>query len=338
MRKNLLSSFKRNGKLIKIIKSIPFYDDSSRIPNYQSLPTARMLAALAFAWNFDIDNIMILDDNIKGFYAKDELLQKDCFWKDIYGMYQSSAAEGGLACLSIQTHKPTDKNQLTSEIVIREGACGYKSFFIDIKSIKSIAKDPICLLPLNPKLFGEDIFFQYVLREMGLKIASISKKTMVIQRSPKLINTCVSILSHPKEWFHFQVNGVSEAYLKAIESMKEMYQTSMQHYERIDVALKNLYLPEVTSLLHKRTLEESKVSSEVSSEENPRKKRKTKTKSFEFKEISSVNLLEEPFLNEFSEIIFPIIKFGYFKCFIKIKAQIANSIHSELHILPLSVK
>lgn len=300
--KERLKPFVGKNRDLLVIKNISYYDSLAEIGNYQGLPTTRMLGALAFAWDFGIDNMMLLDDNVKGFYAKNELLQEESSWKDIYGMYQSSAAQGDLACLSIQTHKPTDKNQLTPEVIIREGACGYKSFFIDIKKIKSVANDPICLLPLDPKLFGEDIFFQYVLKEMGLKIASISKKTMVIQRSRGLINTCVNIVSRPEEWFNFQANGVSEAYLKAIESMKEMYENSRQHYECKSDELKNLHLPNYSSLLDKRPLEEFGISSNDDSREviNPRKKRKTQLKSLESTRISNLNLLEEEFLDDFS--------------------------------------
>lgn len=233
-----------------VIQEMPGYKNN--IQHCFGNSSVRRLAALYFAWYNNISEIMILDDNVNEFFAHNHTLQENCSWGNIYDLYKNTAQTHDLSCLSIQTHNPTLQADLKESIEILPKNLGYKVLFIDINKIKEKIDTPQFLLPQDPTLWGEDIFFQTSLIKLDLLIASFSRNTIVIKRSDLNKNTCVGKVT-PLKWLDYEIEmDAPNFYVETTVTMKEIYLHNQESYRKKEIAIQKMNFSEETSKIDSR--------------------------------------------------------------------------------------
>lgn len=301
----IMKSFINEHRDLFIIKAMPGYQES--IADSIGNSSVRRLAILYLAWIKNIKDIIILDDNIESFHADDKILPVNCQWDGIYNFYKHAANNFNLACLSVQSYNPISMKRLTENKKLNINAFGYKALFINIELIKSKISSPQYLLPQNPKLWGEDIFFQCALRNANLNIGSFSKETLLISRSKTYKNSSVGKVN-PKSWLTYNKNeNFPEFYNKSIDDMQKIYAKSENKYNKKEERLKNLNLSSETSkLIEKKRLREDFENDQISdsfdlSEKKAKKFKKTSAEQLLFKNSNEITSLSDELLSEYIE-------------------------------------
>lgn len=264
-----------------VIHEMPGYQNN--IQDCLGNSSVRRLAALYFAWYNNISDIMILDDNIESFFAEKSVLPENCTWKDIYELYKSTSDAFNLTCLSVQTYSPISHQPLENSITINQGGLGYKVLFIHVNKIKQKIESPQYLLPQDPKLWGEDIFFQNALKNLNLEIGSFSKKTVLIKRAQANKNSSVGKVS-PQNWLtHQPENFYPSFYSNTISDMKKIYEDNKRIYANKKDKIKKMNLSQETLKLYEKKRTRTETTNFASTKYEPKAK---KTKNIQHKPIS----------------------------------------------------
>lgn len=205
------------------------------------LPTDRRIAISEFAEAINLKLFAMIDDNVEGVaFAK----QLDT-WPKIFDHLKNIATNNDLAILSLQTysgHFNAEMPQCETE-QIRLSKQGAKVFLVSLEKISEKGIPKRQLWPKDRKKWGEDVYVQYLIPNVGLKAASIDRKHGVIKRADSLKNTCVGRVSNPSDWMQeCATDDDPDLVKKTIQDMQDHYQHSKKHYQEELIRLENLDL------------------------------------------------------------------------------------------------
>jgi SNF2 family DNA or RNA helicase len=198
----------------------------------KGLCTVRRLAVFSTVFKFGWNDFVMMDDNTDKMFLSQSLQGlAESGWSTMYHLMRQSSIEQGFACAGMQTYRYLEhKEPNASQLSIDDGGYAYKVFFLNAKAIRNKGITTSNFQPVNAKLWGNDYFFQLILREYGLKVGRFSEKAMLMTRSYQQISLCKSMIHPANEWLR-QYTGrsgigvfpseVQSVYKKMEDSIRE---------------------------------------------------------------------------------------------------------------------
>lgn len=201
------------------IESIPHFDTDK-----VGLLTCRRFAVFALMTQLQNPNYLVMDDNILGFFFSNKHGGDHPTWSTVYDLYVKLAKHGDLACASTRTQLTVyDKAESTELGFLEEKSIGSKIFFFDNKKMNSTfsIKNLHILFPLEPDVWGEDVWMWRMLLYAGLRARVALPELLQLKRSLKVFGSFAATVNGARFWLS---KKAEERYTKLSELQKLVYQ------------------------------------------------------------------------------------------------------------------